>query len=241
MTPDDEEQDQGEPDEEEEEELVAMSKEKSKTYRVLLDGRWNLEDLYQFPHAFSQCYAFVYCLDSSLHPRNRERINIALAGYPFRGGYSYVNIYTVLRNQVPVKERPTVKSISYASPGWLDVLLNPEVAIQVAKSVGILAGSAVAAAKAYTSTMKYLSQVAVDRKRAQLQAMQITRDQHKTLVLMCEDMAKFLGFKSVKELHQHTGSPEVSLKLLAAHYRKTSQIVEFVNDGKVELLEKIDA
>ena len=240
MTPDDEETDQSESDEEEEE-LVAKSKEKSKTYRVLLDGRWSLEDLYQFPHAFSQCYAFVYCLDSSLHPRDRERINVALAGYPFRGGYSYVNIYTVLRNQVPVKERPAIKSISYASPGWLDIILSPEVAILVAKSVGILAGSVVAAAKAYTITMKYLSQVAVDRKRAELQSMQITRDQHKTVVLMCEDMAKFLGFKSVKELHQHTGNPEVSLKLLAAHYRKTSQIVEFVNDGKVELLEKIDA
>ena len=212
----------------------------SEAYRVVLDGRWRLEDLYEFPHAFYQCYAFTYCLDSELSPRDRERINDAFVGYPWRGGYSYVNIYTVLQNQVPLEDRPTIKSISYASPGWLDIFLNVDVAIQVAKSVGILAGSAVAAAKAYTTCMKYLAQVAVDRKQAQLQEMQLTKAQHKTFMSMCEDMAKFLGFKNVKELHQHTGNPEVSLKLLAAHYRRTNQLVEFVKEGKVQLPENID-
>jgi len=33
------------------------------SYRVYMDGGWELEDLYTFPHAFSQCYAFIYCLD----------------------------------------------------------------------------------------------------------------------------------------------------------------------------------
>ena len=88
--------------------------------------------------------------------------------------------------------------------------------------------------------MKYLAQVAVDRKQAQLQEMQLTKAQHKTFMSMCEDMAKFLGFKNVKELHQHTGNPEVSLKLLAAHYRRTNQLVEFVKEGKVQLPENID-
>jgi hypothetical protein len=224
-------------DEEEEE---VESQEEPEAYRVLLDGVWKLEDLYEFPHALSQCYAFIYCLDSPLHARDRNRINDALAGYPWRGGYSYVNIYTVLQNQVPVLERPTIKAISYASPGWLDIFLNVDVAIQVAKSVGILAGSAIAAAKAYASVMKSLSQVAVDRKRAQLQEMQLSQAQHKTFVSMCEDMAKFLGFKNVKELHQRTGNSEISLKLLAAHYRRTSKLMEFVKEGKIELPEKVD-
>ena len=204
-------------------------------YRVLLGGRWKLEDLYAFPHAFSQCYAFIYCLDSELDPRDRDRINYAFEGYPWKGGYSYVNIYTVLQHQVPPHHRPTIKSISYASPGWLDLLLNPDVALQVAKSVGILAGSVVAAAKAYATAMKYIAQVAVDRRRAELTEMQLTRQQRKVFMTMCDDVAKFLGFKSIKELHQHTGNPEVSLKLLTAHYRLIGQLVEFVQNGKASL------
>lgn len=207
------------------------------SYRVLLDGRWKLEDLYTFPHAFSQCYAFIYCMDSPLDPRDRDRINHAFSGYPWKGGYSYVNIYTVLHHQIPTNLRPTIKSISYASPGWLDILLNPDVALQVAKSVGILSGAGVAATKAYAQAMKYITQVSLERKKAQLDEMKLTQAQHKTLMSMCEDMAKFLGFKSVKELHERTGNPEVSLKLLAAHYRRTNQLVEFVKEGKASLPE----
>ncbi len=223
-----------------EEEQAEESQDEPETYRVLLGGRWTLQNLYEFPHSFSQCYAFIYCLDSNLHPRDRDRISEAFVGYPWRGGYSYVNIYTVLQNQVPVEDRPDIESISYASPGWLDLFLNVDVAIQVAKSVAILAGSAAVAAKAYASAMKALAQVAVDRKRAQLLEMQLTQTQHKTFMSMCEDMAKFLGFKNVKQLHERTGSPEVSLKLLAAHYRRTNQLVEFVKEGKVELPEQTD-
>jgi hypothetical protein len=209
-------------------------------YRVLLDGRWKLVDLYEFPHAFSQCYAFIYCLDSKLEPRDAERIETAFVGYPWRGGYSYVNIYTVLQNQVPVADRPQIKSISYASPGWLDIFLNVDVAIQVAKSVGILAGSAVTAATAYAKVMKTLTSVSVERKKAALQEMMLTQAQYKTFMSMCDDMAKFLSFKNVKELHKKTGSPEVSLKLLAAHYRRTNDLVEFVKKGKASLQEKVD-
>lgn len=209
-------------------------------YRVLLDGRWKLVDLYEFPHAFAQCYAFIYCLDSKLEPRDAERIETAFVGYPWRGGYSYVNVYTVLQNQVPVADRPQIKSISYASPGWLDIVLNVDVAIQVAKSVGILAGSAVSAATAYAKVMKTLASVSVERKKAELQEMTLTQAQHKTFMGMCDDMATFLGFKNIKELHQKTGSPEVSLKLLAAHYRRINDLVEFVKEGKASLPEKVD-
>ena len=206
-------------------------------YRVLLDGKWQLEDLYTFPRAFSQCYAFIYCLDSELDPSDRDRINEAFTGYPWRGGYSYLNIYTVLRHQVPRHHQPSITSISYGSPGWLDILLNPDVALQVAKSVGILSGSTVAAAKAYAYCMKYISQVSVDRKRTELESMRLTREQRQTFMSMCEDLAKFIGFESVKALHEHTGDPEVSLKLLTAHYRRTDQLVDFVKAGKASLPE----
>lgn len=225
---------------EEEDEVQEELERDIDAYRVLLDGRWGLTDLYEFPHAFSQCYAFTYCLDSMREPRDADRIATAFIGYPWRGGYSYVNIYTVLQNQVPITDRPQIKSISYASPGWLDIVLNVDVAIQVAKSVGILAGSAVTAATAYAKVMKTLSSVSVERKKAQLQEMKLTQAQHKTFVSLCEEMSKFLGFKNVKELHEKTGSPEVSLKLLAAHYRRTNSLVEFVRDGKASLPEKID-
>lgn len=211
--------------------------ENQKSYRAVLDGHWNLPDLYEFPHMFDQCYAFVYCLDSELNIREKQRIDSAFVGYPWRGGYSYVNIYNVFQNQIPIQHRPRIKSIHKASPGWLDLFLNPDVAIQVAKSVSALAGAGVVATKSYASVVKTLSQIKVERERAKLQELQLTQSQHKTLTNMCEDMAKFLGFKNLKGLHERTGNPEVSLKLLSAHFRRTSALLEFVKDGKVQLPE----
>lgn len=208
------------------------------TYRVLLDGDWDLGDLYEFPHAFNQCYAFTYCLDSELDIYDQQRIDGAFAVYPWRGGYSYVNIYFVLQNQVPWRYRPTIKSIQKASPGWLDLFLNADVAIQIAKSVTALSGAGVVAVKSYASIKKTLSQISVERERAKLQTFQISAQQQKTLMGMCEDLAKHLGFKSVKELHQRTGDPEVSLKLLSAHYRRTKVLLEYVEEGKAALPER---
>jgi len=54
-----------------------------------------------------------------------------------------------------------------------------------------------------------------------LQTFQLSAQQQKTLMGMCEDLAEHPGFKSVKELDQRTGDPEAGLKLLSSHYRRT--------------------
>jgi hypothetical protein len=131
----------------------------SRAYRVEMRERWALLDLYEFPHAYAQTYSFVYCFDSDLEPRDSERIQRALAEYPWRGGYSYVNIYTVLWHQVPSRDRPVIASISYASPGWIDLVLNVDVAIQLAKSLGIFLTTAAAAAKTYGAIYNVIAKV----------------------------------------------------------------------------------
>jgi hypothetical protein len=204
-------------------------------YRIRLDKDWRLADLYEFPHAYMQNYAFVYCLDSDRDARDRHRIDRALETYPWRGGYSYVNIYSVLQHQVPLRDRPLIKSISKSSPGWLDLLLDIDVAIKVAKSVAVFSGSAVSAILAYKQIQKYLGDINIDRKRHQLQQLQITEAQAKAFTSMSVEMAKFLGFKSLKELQDRTGNPEVTLKLLLAHFRRMSTLVEYQEKGKAEL------
>jgi hypothetical protein len=204
-------------------------------YRILLANDWQLTDLYEFPRAYSQNYAFIYCFDSERDPKDRSRIDYALANYPWLGGYSYVNIYTVLQNQIPQNDRPSIRSLRKESPGWIELFLNLDVAIQLAAAVASLAGSAAAATYSYKNIHKYLGQINIDRKKHQLQEMQITEGQAKVLTEMSVDMAKFLGFKSLKQLHEHTGDPEITLRLLLAHYRRISILVEYAEKNKAML------
>jgi hypothetical protein len=204
-----------------------------------MNERWELDDLYGFPHAYSQAHSFIYCFDSALDTRNAERINRALEEYPWRGGYSYVNIYIVLQHQIPVPHRPTIASIQYASPGWIDVLLNPDVALQVAKSVGILLGAGVAAVEAFKRVDKARLDIARRRREQNREYAEISASEAKALGEMSEEIAKHLGFSSLKELQERTNNPEVTLKLLLAHHRRLRILGDYVESGKVSLPEKL--
>lgn len=204
-------------------------------YKVQMEGRWELLDLYKFPHAFEQCYSFIYCFDSAVRPISSERITEALRGYPWRGGYSYINIYAVLRSQIKWRDRPRVDKISYASPGWLEIALNFEVAVQVAKAVAAISVSGAVAAKSYATAMKSLSSIKTAREQAKLANLKLTAEQDKALMELCEEHAKFLGFKSVKALVAQTGSSEIALRLLLGHHRRLRNIAELVEEGKALL------
>jgi hypothetical protein len=211
------------------------SSEEREFYRALMDGRWRLSDLDAFSHIYGQCYAFVYCLDTDLEIRDRERVDEAFANYPWRGGYSYVNIYSVLQYQVPTKDRPHLKAISYNSPGWIDLWLHVDAAIEIAKAVTALSLSAAAAANAYRSINKALSQAKVDREQAKTDLLRQKQVQIRMLTSMARSFARFLGFKSLDQLNKRTGDPEVSVKLLLAHYRRLKKLTDFAAKGKIQL------
>ncbi len=206
-------------------------------YRIELpeSADWSLHDLYIFPHAYEQCYAFVYCLDTDLPARDRDAIDYAFNKYPWKGGYSYVNIYSVLQRQIPVRDRPVIKSLHKASPGWIDLILHHDVAVELAKSVAALSGAVTAAAAAYKKTYTLLQSIKAEREKARLQVLQLNQHQIKAVRGCCEELAKAMGFKSLSDLHRRTGDPEVSLKLLSAHYRRMKVLQEYAAKDKALL------
>ncbi len=203
-----------------------------------MDKRWSLEDLHLFPHAFSQAYEFAYCFDSDLDVRNLDRINDALQEYPWGGGYSYVNIYTVLHHQIPEPSRPLIKSIKYASPGWIELLLNSGVAIQVAKSVAALAGAGATAAFAYKKIDKARLEISEQRRKAKIADIKLTKDQIKAYRELSAEAAKYIKFTNLEMLHERTQDPSVTLNLLMAHWRRLNTIQDYVKLGKVILTEE---
>lgn len=207
------------------------------SYKIDLpeSGKWTLHDLYKFPHSLEQCYSFIYCLDTELPARDRERIDYAFSAYPWRGGYSYVNIYQVLASQIPPRSRPKIISMHKASPGWIELLANLDAIEAIAKAIAVIAGSIATTTFAYSKTTKYLANLNNIRKEADVKDLQLTRLQITELNLLCKELADSLGFKSIDELHRRTQNPEVSLKLLAAHYRRMQILLEYVQKGKVLL------
>jgi hypothetical protein len=115
------------------------------------------------------------------------------------------------------------------------LVLNVDVAIHVAKAVMAVSGAAVSAAIAYKTIKKTLRSIKSDRREHELRELRIARDETKIMAAMASDLAKLLGFKNLSDLHSRTGDPGLTVKLLLAHYRRISDLAEYVQERKVEL------
>lgn len=207
----------------------------SGVYRVEMDGRWSLKDLYEFPHAYMQVYAFACAFDTDLPAVDSDRINYALESYPWAGGYSVVNIYSVLQSQVSPRSKPVIKEIRYASPGWLDLILHIHPAVKVAGAVAAIASSIAATAKAYAAVQDVLYKISARSKKARVESIQLTRLEVEELQALNEQLAKVMNFSDIAGLEGRTNNPHVTAKLLSAQYRRLRKLAGFVKQGKAKL------
>jgi len=204
-------------------------------YRVLMDERWELEDLYTFPYTYSQVHAFIYNLDFELDDARERRIDYSLINYPWRGGYSYTNIYRVLNNLIPEQDKPKISEIKYASPGWIELLMNPDVALKIAGAMVTLIGTGAGGMEAFKRIDRARLEIAKKRRMHNVEMVKLSALEAKYLNEMSEEIAKNIGFTNLEKLNQRTKNPEVTLKLLLAHQRRMNKLAAFVASGKANL------
>lgn len=60
-------------------------------YKIFIDGRWSLEDLYRFPRAYEQVYFAIEAMLPASDEETEWRLQRAFRAYPWQGGYSAVN------------------------------------------------------------------------------------------------------------------------------------------------------
>lgn len=204
----------------------------NKTYRILLGGKWSLEDLMVFSRIYFQNYSFLYCLETRAIGISSDKIAPVLNDYELRSGSHYASIYEIFRNHIDKIDLPQIKSIQYASPGWLDLALNPEVATQFAKVIGIYLGTPVAVAQTYKHLHKIYTDLDKRRKKTKIQSLKLQRTEIAEANKLTKELAKGLGFESLEELDLHTKDQEESARLLMAHCRRIKKIAKFVQSNK---------
>lgn len=201
----------------------------NRSYKILLDGRWSLEDMMNFSRVYFQNYSFLYCLESHISNVSTEAV---LKDCELRGGFSYVNIYSIFRGYIQKQDIPQIQSIQYASPGWLELALNPDVADQFAKVLGIYLGAPVAATAIYNRLHKIFSDLKKRREEGKLASLRLCLEETKVAQKLCDELSKGLGFQSIESLNEYTKDVEEGSKLMLAHYRRITKIAKFIQNGK---------
>jgi len=160
--------------------------------------------------------------------------------FPWRGRYSAVNFYNSLNSQVPREFRPKVKSIQYASPGWIELSLLVPAAMAVSKVVDMFVHSASGLNGLYTEIYKGMHERKLMRIEAKRQEMDLTDKQIEFAVKMSKVLAEGLGFDRIEELHERTGHPVATLKMLLSYYRRVQKLAGYASTGKVEFPDERD-
>ena len=107
-------------------------------FKIEMDRAWSLDDLYIFPRNFEQVYFFFYSLELDHDEDTKDRIEYTYKSLPWQGGYSAVSFYNQLKYIVPKPNRPTLISMQYASPGWMEISLYVSVALNIGTIVKFL-------------------------------------------------------------------------------------------------------
>ncbi|GBQ26905.1 hypothetical protein HLH34_17830 [Gluconacetobacter azotocaptans] len=211
-----------------------------KSYKIFIDKRWSLEDLYKFPRAYEQVYFAFEAVLPSPDEVTDERIERAFRAFPWQGGYSAVSFYNQLKYATPPKRRPLIQKMQYASPGYIELLLNLPLAVQIAGVVGSVAASIGACNKTYNAIHTDLQKRKLLRMDVEKKKIALTKEQLELVTFANEEIAKILDLPSTKAILERTNDPLISLKILLSIYRRIRTLSEYKINGKAELPEIIE-
>ena len=176
---------------------------KSDVTRLELDGRWDFEDLTQVSREYIQLYGFAYSPLSTLSSARQGEIDYIYGKFPWRGGFSTVNFFHQLFHKIPTALRPKVRSIQYASPGFIELQAILAVAVIVAGIVAAVCKSISVAHKTYRDIQKAtaehkLTQIDIAKKEVELTQTQIEfcKNASKDLVAIFRPVAKVTGLST---------------------------------------------
>lgn len=201
---------------------------------ILLDKRWELQNLSIVTKEYVQLYSFFYVLKCV----SAKNINLDFSRYSWGGGYSVVNFFRKSYALTQKEHRLKVTQIRYASPGFIELSGILQVAFDVATFISTLCGSAFAINQTYNRIKsdyheRQLGKIKVQEAKSQLAREDINFIRSSTLQLVNEFHLSPDNIEAIKEMSNE--NELVQLKMLLALYRRAKPIVAEQKSGNMKL------
>lgn len=209
---------------------------KSKSYKIIMDGAWSFEDLYEFPRTYIHIYSFLYSFIKPINNYDDEddRLVITYSSHPWKGGYSAVNFYNNLQHIVSPKHRLKIKSIKYASLGWIELTAIVTISLNIKRIVLCFTEAAEEVNKLYNNIYKGMHDRKMMKIEAKRHSLKLTKEQSDFAIESAQKLSNLLGFNNLDEMNKLTKNPLATLKILLSFSRKIKKLAEFENKGKAK-------
>jgi hypothetical protein len=193
-------------------------------YRIALDGGWRLSQFFNFSDNYEKVYAFLYSISKIKH--ESEYLKYIFSSPPFKGGFSYMHFYNNLLNLLPPTDQIRILSIQYASPGWIDLNLLPDVAFSVKNIVTAFVASDNELLNSYRiiyNALKEQDLLTNDTPYNQLPA-----DTREFITESNYGLATLMQLNGVEHINLLTSHDELStLKILLSLYRRVKKLADY--------------
>lgn len=209
---------------------ISSYKEDKGVRSFIFENKWELEDLKNLFRKFNQVYDFLYAGDrgivSNLSPSNWQQ-----------GGFSAVHFFENLNKSIPINDKGSLNSIYYASPGYLKVKSNDNIADQVLIAIN-------AYLKSKDSIDRTYSELYAQIKSLNLNGMHID-DAHKAFdidtrcVHLYRKLKREMNRMNFSWLDSKIGSKFELCKIVMAYYRRLSYFGERIEDGSVRAVSNL--
>lgn len=215
-----------------------MQPEKTK---LLLDGRWKLEELSLATKEYTQLYGFAYSLLPELPVARREEVEYIYGKFPWRGGFSTVNFFQQLFHKIPPKLRPEVQRIQYASPGFIEL----SELLLVAGSVAAIVAAVCTAINNAHDTYRKIQKGSVENELTQINLKKEQLDLTQKQINFCEtssaSLVKVLGLTEAQDklLDERVQNNKLmKVKILLSVFRRAEPLAEQQSNGKLKITGK---
>ncbi|WP_022948163.1 hypothetical protein [Methylohalobius crimeensis] len=210
--------------------------------KLHIDGRWELTDLNVLTRVYIQVYGLLYSLDVA-DDYIEEEIQYIYGKYPWRGGYSAVNFYQNLFSKMPREYRPRIKSIQYASPGFIELSQLVEVAKDISLIVGYVSAALLAGNKTYSAIQKGIRERKLSKFDLRSEELKLLEKERDFIHQSVRDIAQVMGVRkeTLAKLYLRAENNELAvLKILSSLYRRARDLAKLQNKQKLNLKRGID-
>jgi hypothetical protein len=172
-------------------------------------------------------------------PLNREReIDYIYGKFPWRGGFSTINFFSQLFHKIPIKLRPQVQRIQYASPGFIELKELLVIAATVAALVAAVCKSINMAHDTYRNIQKAKAEHKLTEIDLAKKGLELTKDQIEFCKTASADLSKIFNLSPEQEmlLDQRTQhNPLMKLKILLSVFRRVEPLAEKQSRGLLQI------
>jgi hypothetical protein len=126
-------------------------------------------------------------------------------------------------------------SISYASPGWIELSVVVLAFMGATRFIKSVSGAINQANSTYHEVVTGLSKRKLLKLEVKKAELDFEREELEHINNCTKSMARLLGFHNLDEINRLTGNPYKTLKILLAVYRRARTMAKLEHKEKIQL------